>query len=188
VKKRWAKDAEGDKSQHHDVKGENRSGNTEVDTGSIPKKPEARESSEANASGAPVPDGPDAEAWQRAVKVLMGSGKLSEKNARSFFGKLLKEYALSARDLLLVVVKCELNGTQDPQSYLRAASGAISERARKASDNVDRNVLKWDEDTWRHFVAKWRANPENWGDRMGPKPGEPGCLCPPHLLVEPVAA
>ncbi len=42
------------------------------------------------------------------------------------------------------------------------------------------------EENWRKRLAYFR-DAETWLDPWGPKPGEPGCLVPSHLLLTPVA-
>jgi uncharacterized protein YdaU (DUF1376 family) len=70
----------------------------------------------------------DRDAWTGAVTVLRSRGDASEKGARSFFGKLLSENGLEARDLLPAIASAQVNGTADPQGYLRKAAQGISKR------------------------------------------------------------
>jgi uncharacterized protein YdaU (DUF1376 family) len=70
----------------------------------------------------------DAEAWSKAVTLLTGQGGMTEKKARPFFGRLLRDHKLEPRDLLPSLVKATTTGTQDPQAYLSRAAEAIAGR------------------------------------------------------------
>ena len=48
------------------------------------------------------------------------------------------------------------------------------------------NPLSFTDDKWRRCL-KYFGETETWIDAWGPKPGEPGCLVPPHLIVTPVS-
>jgi hypothetical protein len=96
------------------------------------------EGSVANATGAEVavaderPDY-DKDAWTGAVKLIRSRGDVSEKSARSLFGKLLSTNGLEARDLLPAIASAQVNGTADPQGYLtRAAQGVARRRGERA--------------------------------------------------------
>jgi hypothetical protein len=130
----------------------------------------------------PPPD-PNAEAWGRAVAVLRSGGRTSETAARSFFGKLLKETKLEARDLLPSVVACEGKGTHDPQGYLRQAARAVAERRGTVEVTPESRVAGWGDGEWRAAVEMFRDE-GRWGDACGPMPDEPGCPAPPAILAE----
>lgn len=55
-------------------------------------------------------------------------------------------------------------------------------------DGISEAVRKWDRDTWATALRRLAADPTQWTPRMGPRPGEPGCIVPPDLLIKPVAA
>jgi hypothetical protein len=46
--------------------------------------------------------------------------------------------------------------------------------------------LSFDDDKWRRVLAYFRDT-QTWVDAWGPRPGEPGCLVPSHLIVTPVS-
>lgn len=69
----------------------------------------------------------DGQAWGKAVPVLRRGG-LSDRQARSFFGKLLSEHRLLPRDMLPALTLAEINGTPEPQAYLAAAARALGGR------------------------------------------------------------
>lgn len=70
----------------------------------------------------------DAAAWKGAVELLTGRCGMTEAAARRFFGKLLSDHSLEARDMLPAVAEATVNGTQDPKSYLLARAGYIAKR------------------------------------------------------------
>ncbi len=70
----------------------------------------------------------DREAWDRAVRTMTERGGVTEKAARSLFGRLLSKNGLSARDLLPAITTADVNGTQDPVGYLTKAAEAIARR------------------------------------------------------------
>lgn len=48
------------------------------------------------------------------------------------------------------------------------------------------DVASWPEARWRLALEIWRER-EGWADEWGPRPGEPGCIVPAHLLIGAVA-
>jgi uncharacterized protein YdaU (DUF1376 family) len=87
------------------------------------------EDTEAKASGAERPaDNIDKLAWDSAVLLLKVQGGMTERNARSFFGRLLSEHGLMARDLFSTITSATVSGTQDPQGYLRKAAAGVARR------------------------------------------------------------
>lgn len=60
--------------------------------------------------------------------MLRDRGGETEKSARSFFGRLLSENRLMARDLLASTHGAMVAGTGDPKSYLRKAAAHIADR------------------------------------------------------------
>lgn len=93
-------------------------------------------SSEAKASAtvASIPvDDPAKAAWDLAVRLLVERGGKSESAARSLFGKLLRDNALDARDMLGPAASALSSGTADPFGYLtKAAQGVARRRAQQA--------------------------------------------------------
>lgn len=140
-----------------------------------------------------VPNGTDAEpspdldkrAWDEAVVTLQRGG-LSGPKARAFFGKLLRDNHLTARDLLASLLTAQVNGTPDPQSYLVKAASAVS-RQRGSSTPAPIPVSAWDDDRWAGVVALNREEGW-WSSDLGPRPGEPGCRVPSHLIEQRQAA
>lgn len=98
------------------------------------------ESSDTNVSGAEAPGlplgddpapartDPDRHAWNEAVRLLTEQGGVTEAKARSFFGKLIRDNALQAKDLLGSLATALANQTGDPQAYLTAAAKAVAKR------------------------------------------------------------
>lgn len=80
---------------------------------------------------------PDKVAWEQAVLVLTGSGKMGQAQARKLFGKILAEYGLQARDMLGCLGNALANSTQDPAGYLRKAALA---KSRRESDRPPKRV------------------------------------------------
>lgn len=76
--------------------------------------------------------------------------------------------------------------TKDGGQYAKGVHRLIEgDRWRDFAESLASDVVRgWDDDIWRHFLARYRESSENWGTKMGPKPGEPGCLVPRHLLLE----
>lgn len=83
-------------------------------------------SSDAGRVVAPIDH--DAEAWRQAVVVLTTQGRQTQDKARGFFGRLLSQNKLQARDLLPSLASATVSGTQDPQGYLAKAAEAIARR------------------------------------------------------------
>jgi uncharacterized protein YdaU (DUF1376 family) len=95
-------------------------------------------------------------AWDQAVIVLTAEG-MTEKSARAFFGKLLRDHKLPARALTTATMQAGLNGTHDPQSYLTKAAQGISKRAADAHPDRPANAPKGWTPEW---VAK--STPGFW--------------------------
>lgn len=125
------------------------------------------------------PENPDKEAWRRAPALLSGSDRMTEAKARKLFGRILSDHKLDPRDLLPSIVAAEGKGTPDPQGYLVAAAKAVADRRRGGRSQTD--VGAWGEPQWRVAMDIYRTE-GTWGDGMGPRPGEPGCIVPTHLL------
>lgn len=93
--------------------------------------------SEPNGSGASLPRDLDASAWSTCVALLIDRCGVPEKQARSFFGRLISENGLRAQDLLPAISQAMVNKTQDPQAYLRkAAEGVAKHRIGDAPKRV----------------------------------------------------
>jgi uncharacterized protein YdaU (DUF1376 family) len=60
--------------------------------------------------------------------LLTGQGGMKAEKARPFFGRLLRDNGLEARDLLPSISKATVSGTQDPQGYLTRAAQAVAKR------------------------------------------------------------
>ena len=173
VSKRW----ENQPPQDAENKDEKGIGNTKHDTKPIPKKPEARDTIPNGIDAGPSPD-LDKRAWDEAV-VSLHRGGLSEQKARAFFGKLLRDNHLTARDLLPSLLNAQINGTQDPQGYLTKAAAAVARQRGTAPAAVP--IAQWDDGRWSAVLALNREEGW-WQDSLGPKPGEPGCRVPAHLI------
>lgn len=163
-------------------KGNPASDNPQDKGGLKPQEPEARSQKDSvpngTGSGSPSPD-LDKRGWDEAV-VALRSGGMTEPKARSFFGKLLKDNKLSARDLLPSLMNAQVVGTQDPRSYLVRAAEAV---AKKRGTHVPATVpvTDWSDDRWSGALALFRDEGW-WPEGLGPKPGEPGCRVPAAVL------
>lgn len=124
---------------------------------------------------------PDAKAWQEAVNLLTANGRMKEGAARAFFAKLLKTYKLEPYRLAPSILKAQNTGTLDPQGYLTGCAKALSLNEPDAKPAP--NVAEWSDDVWRSALSRFHDRGA-WGGTMGPKPGEPGCLVPAHVLTE----
>jgi uncharacterized protein YdaU (DUF1376 family) len=80
---------------------------------------------------------PDTQAWALAVTVLTHSG-LTDRQARGFFGGLLKRHGIKASEMLIPLIHCEDAGTLDAQAYLAQAAQNLITR-RQAHDRPDQN-------------------------------------------------
>lgn len=73
---------------------------------------------------------PDKLAWTVGLDVLTTQGGMTEKAARAFFGRLISQNGLEARDLLPAASQAKVGQTRDPQGYLtKAAQGVATRRA-----------------------------------------------------------
>ena len=126
---------------------------TEADTGSV-TEPETASltalkgrgrgrgtDSEAIASAAtpPVspPHDPDALAWSEGKRLLTERGGMKPDAAGRFFGKLLREHDLQARDLVGAVADAWASGTLDPQGLLTGAAKARGRRRATPANTPD---------------------------------------------------
>lgn len=78
------------------------------------------------------PPNPDKEAWTDGPILLVAENGMTLPAAKAFFGGLLKQHGLQARDLLGPIGECKANGTKDPKSYLAAAAQARARRRAQA--------------------------------------------------------
>ncbi len=124
---------------------------------------------------------PDQRAWQEAVGVLTANGRMTEVQARSFFGKLISTHRLQPHQLLSSLATAFVNGTPDPTAYLTAAARAVAGRS---GPRPAPTVADWSDDVWRSAVAAYEGDPARWDVAvMGPKPGVAGCLVPEAVLA-----
>lgn len=69
-----------------------------------------------------------AKAWTDAVQLLTARGNMGERQARAFFGRLLSQHGLEARELVGPLAVCAANGTTDPAGYLTGAAKGVGKR------------------------------------------------------------
>lgn len=152
-----------------------------------PQKPEARSQIDSVPNGTDAGASPDLDkrAWDEAV-ISLHRGGVSAQKARSFFGKLLKDNRLTARDLLPSLLNAQINGTQDPQGYLTKAAAAVA-RQRGTGAPAVVPIAQWDDGRWSAVLALNREEGW-WQDDLGPRPGEPGCRVPAHIIEDRRAA
>lgn len=136
----------------------------------------------------PSPVAPDHDklAWSEAVRIITAAG-VSERSARSFFGKLLSANGLIARDLLPSLTAASVNATGDPQSYLTKAAAAVAKRRGCMEGPAAPNPSAWGDDEWRAAVEIWGESGA-WSDALGPPPDQPGTRVPPSLRPRPMKA
>ena len=133
-------------------------------------------------SAQPPPSDLAKEAWDRGVALLTGQGRSRAASARTFIGQLLRDNRLEPGDLLPSIVRAEGLKTPDPQGYLRQAARAVAERKGKAVSQLVEPVRDWTLTRWRLAAENFAATGE-WGETMGPPPGQPGCLVPSEALT-----
>lgn len=146
--------------------------------------PSEIQGSVSNETGASAPTDPDKKAWREAVDVLTAGKRMSEANARKFFGQLLSRNKLQAKDLLPALAQCVANGTEDPAAYVRKAAERLSDR--RSGGSAPPLPLEPDEPiNWARRLQQFRGPDRVWVESMwGPRPGQPGCLCPAELLEQ----
>lgn len=168
--------AEAKSLKNHDAASANASANDQAND----KQPDTRK----NLAPSGASETPDAMAWKEGVSLLMANGRMTEKAARSMFGKLLRDHRLAAHQLRPSILTAQQGGTPDPQGYLTAAARGIASRLGNRQAPPVQDVATWEPDVWRIAVANYRS--EGAWDRgaMGPSPGEPGCLAPAAVLAE----
>lgn len=123
----------------------------------------------------------DQRAWREGVALLTANGRMQDKTARSFFGRLLRDHKLEPHQLLATITAAEVKGTADPQGYLKAAAKRIGQDKGGTTPLV--LVETWDDDVWRTALDRYRSLGA-WSETMGPPPEGPGCWAPPHVLAE----
>lgn len=103
------------------------------DTGAFPEPKPDPEPEKKDSEGKPSAElldfaDPGRLAWDMALKLLTERGGMKEPQARAFFGKLIRDNAIEARDLLAPISAAVANGTRDPQAYLTRAAKAVTSR------------------------------------------------------------
>lgn len=86
---------------------------------------------------------PDRQAWSDGVSLLCRAHRLTEDRGRAFFGKLLAQNQLKARELLPAIGQCLANGTEDPRAYLTKAAQSIARRRDAPSEPVKPKRVAW---------------------------------------------
>lgn len=90
--------------------------------------------SEDKSSAGPTLSGDhDKDAWTCAKSLLRDQGGMSDATAGRFFGKLLRDNRIAARDLFPSIVAAMTSGTQDPKAYLTKAAAGIAARSARAA-------------------------------------------------------
>ena len=84
---------------------------------------------------------PDTDAWADAKRLLTTRAQLTERQAGAFFGKLLKDHRLRARDMGQALIHADDAGTPDLQPYLTAAAQNLQRGARDDRPNSGRDKL-----------------------------------------------
>lgn len=104
-----------------------------------PLPPEGSEDKSSDAEGVVFDIGK--ECWRAAVQLLQERDGLSETGARKFFGALLAEHGLAARDMYPPVANVATNGTEGARAYLtKAAQRIAKERGQPKLSAHDRYV------------------------------------------------
>jgi DNA-binding transcriptional regulator YhcF (GntR family) len=115
-------------------------------------------------------------AAERNYKKLMKSGAIS-------FDALM---AATARYAAKVAAeKPETQFIKKPANWLR--DGGYDDQPASTPGLAIVDPATFDTDKWRRNLKIFSDRGE-WSELWGPKPGAPGCLVPPHLIVTPVSA
>lgn len=75
-------------------------------------------------------------AWDMAGQLLTERGGMTLPKAKAFFGKLLRDNGIEARELMASLAQAVNIGTRDPQGYLTKAAQAVSSRKTPAEKRV----------------------------------------------------
>lgn len=67
--------------------------------------------------------------WRSAVELLKTQGRMSERGARSFFAKMLRDHGVKAAELEGAIEAARENATLDPQGYLVKAASRVGKGA-----------------------------------------------------------
>lgn len=104
-------------------------GNAKAHADAVPIESEVRvRGSEDKSSASGDLIDPDRDAWRMVLLLLADRHELSDAAARRFFGGLLKDHGLEARDMLGAIAEATGNATQDAKAFL---TGAAAHRAKK---------------------------------------------------------
>ena len=109
----------------------NPSANAQASATVLPTKPEPepyKSSEDKSSDGEAVARELNRTAWKAAVEVIMAPGDISETQARKFFGALLSEHGLEAKDLLPAISSAADNGTDSPRALLTKWAKGIAKR------------------------------------------------------------
>jgi uncharacterized membrane-anchored protein len=71
-------------------------------------------------------------------------------------------------------------------SYLDDAL-PVSSAAGPVIEGPTRDPRTFSDDDWRSNLKRWNEKQEWSTSYWGPKPGDPGCLVPSHLILSPVS-
>jgi hypothetical protein len=126
--------------------------------------------------------------------------KVDRKDAERCFNRLMAAGEMSFDDLMAATARyAAAKAGVDPKyikapavwinkgSYLDEASSAPG-AAGTMIEGPTRDPRTFSDDDWRSYLKRWNEKQEWSASYWGPKPGEPNCLVPSHLLLKPVTA
>ena len=125
--------------------------------------------------------------------------KVDRKDAERCFNRLMAAGEISFEDLMTATARfrAAVEGT-DPK-FIKAPAvwinkGAYLDEASSAPNSAVLSIEGPTDDPQTFSDEKWRANLKHWTEKQewsasywGPKPGDPGCLVPSHLILSPVS-
>jgi hypothetical protein len=114
-------------------------------------------------------------------------------DAAKAFARLMKSGAITLETLMAATVRYAVKVANTEKQFIKAPSVWINKGSYLDEPEGDGGPVpvpidprSFDDDGWRRRLIYFR-DADKWLEAWGPKPGEPGCLVPPHLIVTPVS-
>ena len=156
---------------------------TATDTATDTKKKELKEKKDRAPKSAAVPEG-------FAVWFAIYPRAIERPAAERNFKKVMKSGAVSLEGLMAATARyaAKIEREKPPAEYIKKPANWLRDGCfddgQKTEPVIDPRTFSPDQ--WQRRLGPYHDNGA-WSESWGPKPGEPGCLVPSHLIVTPVS-